>query len=80
MVEAPKPPLPKNSDAWKSHLRPWINRRIDELRDRLEDDGAPVEEIRGRLKELRELKDATEPDLPDLVSPGYFPPGNNSPS
>lgn len=73
-----KPPIPPRSDAWVSHLRPWINRRIEALRDELERPGQNVEEYRGRIAELRELVRKVEPDLPEDGTAGtYFPPGDS---
>lgn len=67
-------PIPATSDAWKSWLRPWIKRRIDELRDELERPGQNIDEYRGRIAELRELVRKVEPDAPEAGTSGtYFP-------
>lgn len=72
-----RPPLSSNSDAWKSHFKPWIRRRIEDLRDELERDGSNVETIRGRIAELRELRAKVEPELPSEGTAGvYFPTGD----
>jgi hypothetical protein len=70
-----RPPLAsKDGDAWVSWLEPWSRRRIETLRDELERPGAPVDELRGRILELREMRNAIDPQLPISAEAPYFPP------
>lgn len=76
-----KPPLERTSDAWIMHLRPWIKRRIERLRDELERPGGEVEMIRGSIAELRHIMREVEPELPeDGTSASYFPTAETGPS
>jgi hypothetical protein len=72
-----KPPLDRHSDAYISRFKPWLRRRIEELRNELERPGSSVEETRGRIAELRDLERLIDPDDPqDGTAAAYFPNGH----
>ena len=66
-------PLMNPSGEWV-RMRSYINKRIEELRDQLENppSGAVFEQTRGRLMELREIVEKVEIEPPEVTSPGYF--------
>lgn len=56
-------------------MRGWIERRIESLRDQLENPptGAVFEQTRGRIMELRSIVELVEISPPEDPTPGYFP-------
>lgn len=67
-------PLMNPTGEWV-RLKSWIDKRIQELRDDLENppSGAVFEQTRGRIMELRELVSRVEIAPPEVDTPGFFP-------
>jgi polyhydroxyalkanoate synthesis regulator phasin len=65
--------LPRQSDAWVSHMRPYLVRRIEELRDELEAPGSNADRTRGQIEELRTLFRQIEPDETSIPAPPVTP-------
>lgn len=67
------PPMRTNNGEWQI-LKPWLEARIEQLRDELETPGVDPEHLRGQIAELRYLIRKVEPDAPEGAGGGYFPP------
>lgn len=67
------PPISKDGADWM-RLRRWINARIEEKRDVLENGGDAM--VRGEIAAYRALIHAVEYDVPFIASNDYSSQGN----